>query len=83
MERFGLRILEGYGATECSPVVAVNNPVSNRSGTVGRLLPGMSMRLAPLDGLPDAGRLSVAGPNVMAGYLLADQPGALQPPPDG
>ncbi len=83
MERFGLRILEGYGATECSPVLAVNTPVSNRSGTVGRLLPGMTMRLAPVDGLPDAGRLSVAGPNVMAGYLLADQPGMLQPPPDG
>ena len=73
MERFGLRILEGYGATECSPVLAVNTPVSNRSGTVGRLLPGMTMRLAPVDGLAGAGRLSVAGPNVMAGYLLADQ----------
>ena len=83
MERFGLRIIEGYGATECAPVLAVNTPVSNRSGTVGRLLPGMSMRLAPVDGLPDAGRLSVSGPNVMAGYLLADQPGVLQPPPDG
>ncbi len=83
MERFGLRILEGYGATECSPVLALNTPVSNRSGTLGRLLPGMAARLAPVDGLPDAGRLSVSGPNVMAGYLLADRPGRLQPPPDG
>ena len=83
MERFGLRILEGYGATECSPVLAVNTPVSNRSGTVGRLLPGMAMRLVPADGLPGAGRLSVSGPNVMAGYLLASQPGVLQPPPGG
>ena len=83
MERFGLRILEGYGATECAPVLALNTPMSNRSGTVGRLLPGMAWRLAPVDGLPDAGRLSVSGPNVMAGYLLADRPGALQPPPDG
>ncbi len=83
MERFGLRILEGYGATECAPVLAVNTPVSNRYGTVGRLLPGMAMRLAPVDGMPGAGRLSVSGPNVMAGYLLAEQPGVLQPPPDG
>lgn len=66
MERFGLRILKGYGVTECAPVLAVNTPVSNRYGTVGRLLPGMTMRLAPVDGLPDAGRLSMAGPNVMA-----------------
>ncbi len=83
MERFGLRILEGYGATECAPVLALNTPVSNRSGTVGRLLPGMVLRLAAVDGLPDAGRLSVSGPNVMAGYLLADQPGRLQPPQGG
>ncbi|MGI4954150.1 MAG: AMP-binding protein, partial [Janthinobacterium lividum] len=83
MERFGLRIFEGYGATECAPVLALNTPVSNRSGTVGRLLPGMAMRLAPVDGMEGAGRLSVSGPNVMAGYLLASQPGVLQAPADG
>ena len=83
MERFGLRILEGFGATECSPVLAVNTPMSNRSGTVGRLLPGMAMRLEPVEGLDGAGRLFVSGPNVMAGYLRAEQPGLLQPPPGG
>ena len=57
--------------------------MSNRSGTVGRLLPGMAMRLAPVDGMEGAGRLSVSGPNVMAGYLLASQPGVLQAPADG
>jgi len=79
MEKFGLRILEGYGATECSPVLAVNTPASNRNGTVGRLLPLMGLHLEPVEGV-DGGRLIVSGPNVMQGYLFADQPGLLHPP---
>ncbi|PZQ13552.1 MAG: acyl-[ACP]--phospholipid O-acyltransferase [Ancylobacter novellus] len=82
-EKFGLRILEGYGITEASPVVAVNTPTFNRSGTVGRLLPGIEHRLEAVDGVSEGGRLHIRGPNVMAGYLKADQPGVLQPPPEG
>ncbi len=81
-ERFGpLPVLEGYGATEASPVIAVNKPDDNRRGTVGGLLPFVETRLDPVPGIPQGGRLFVRGPNIMAGYL--DEAGRLEPPPGG
>ncbi|MGV3755144.1 MAG: AMP-binding protein [Verrucomicrobiota bacterium] len=71
-EKFGVRILEGYGATECSPCVSVNTPLQPRNGTVGRLLPGIEYKLEPVEGVEDGGRLHVRGPNIMKGYLNAD-----------
>lgn len=80
LEKFGLRIYEGYGATECAPVIALSTPQCFRAGTVGRLLPGMEMSVEPRAGIAHGGVLHVRGPNVMLGYYLYGAPGVLQPP---
>jgi acyl-[acyl-carrier-protein]-phospholipid O-acyltransferase/long-chain-fatty-acid--[acyl-carrier-protein] ligase len=81
-ERFGgVPLLEGYGATEASPVIAVNRPGDNHIGTVGPCLPAQEFRLEPVEGIKPGGRLLVRGPNVMAGYL--NDAGGVDAPPGG
>ncbi|HTQ36851.1 MAG TPA: AMP-binding protein, partial [Steroidobacteraceae bacterium] len=80
MDKFGIRVLEGYGVTECAPVVAVNVAQACRIGSVGQLVPGMRHELEPVPGVEGGGILHVSGPNVMLGYLLHDRPGVIQPP---
>jgi acyl-[acyl-carrier-protein]-phospholipid O-acyltransferase/long-chain-fatty-acid--[acyl-carrier-protein] ligase len=82
-DQFGIRPLEGYGCTECSPVVTVNgkdyrapgfHQVAGRRGKIGHPLPGVCVKVVDIEtGLPVApgtqGMLLVKGPNVMRGYL--------------
>jgi len=76
--KFGIRILEGYGATECGPCLSVNVPMHPRSGTAGQFLPNIEYRFEPVEGLEPPirpghqGRLWVKGPNIMRGYLNPD-----------
>jgi acyl-[acyl-carrier-protein]-phospholipid O-acyltransferase/long-chain-fatty-acid--[acyl-carrier-protein] ligase len=80
IEKFGIRVLEGYGVTECAPVIAVNVPMACRIGSVGQMAPGMEYELEPVPGIEAAGILHVKGPNLMKGYFLHDAPGMLQFP---
>lgn len=80
MERFGVRVLEGYGVTEASPVIAVNTPMYQKRGSVGRLLPDIEYKLEAIPGIEKGGRLWIKGKNIMLGYL---KDGKIVQPEDG
>jgi acyl-[acyl-carrier-protein]-phospholipid O-acyltransferase / long-chain-fatty-acid--[acyl-carrier-protein] ligase len=80
LEKFGLRVYEGYGATESAPVIALSTPQCYRAGTVGRVLPGIEYRVEQVQGIEHGGVLHLKGPNVMLGYYRFSSPGVIQPP---
>ena len=82
-EKFGIRILEAYGVTECAPGISINTPMANLNGSVGQLVPGLEHKLEAVPGIDKGGLLHVKGENVMMGYYLFDAPGVLNPPPEG
>lgn len=82
-EKYGLRILEGYGVTEASPVIAANSFMNDRPGTVGRFMPQIEYKIKPVEGMePGSGILCIKGPNVMKGYVFPDNPGVISRPND-
>lgn len=83
MRKFGVELLEGYGATEASPVISVNLPELNKHGTVGKFLPAMEWRLEEVPGIAEGKKLLVSGPNVMKGYLDPSGSGVIEAPPGG
>jgi acyl-[acyl-carrier-protein]-phospholipid O-acyltransferase/long-chain-fatty-acid--[acyl-carrier-protein] ligase len=76
--KFGVRILEGYGATECSPMISLNTRMEPSVGSAGRLVPGLAYKLESVEGVDEGGRLFVRGPNVMQGYLNPEANAAFQ-----
>lgn len=78
MQKFGVRIFEGYGTTETSPVISVNTPMFYKKGTVGRFLPQIKYKLDKVSGVEEGGKLLIKADNVMLGYVMPDKPQMLQ-----
>jgi acyl-[acyl-carrier-protein]-phospholipid O-acyltransferase/long-chain-fatty-acid--[acyl-carrier-protein] ligase len=83
MDTFGVKIYEGYGATETSPVISMNCPLASITGSVGMLLPSMECHIEPVEGIAEGGRFILRGPNIMQGYLSSEKQGMILAPKAG
>lgn len=83
IRRFAIVILEGYGTTEASPLVSINNRMYHKIGTVGKLIPDMIAKIVPVEGIETGGELYLKGPNIMAGYATKLSPLQLTTLEDG
>lgn len=83
IKRFAIVVLEGYGTTEASPLVSINNRMYHKIGTVGKLIPDMQAKIVPVEGIDQGGELYLKGPNIMAGYATSLTPLKLQHLEDG
>jgi len=69
-QNFGITLLQGYGATETSPMIALNTLKFNKYGSVGKLLPLMESKLDKVEGIDEGYNLLLRGPNIMKGYMI-------------
>ncbi|WP_425360088.1 MULTISPECIES: acyl-[ACP]--phospholipid O-acyltransferase [unclassified Candidatus Tisiphia] len=79
LDKFGIRIFEGYGASETAPIIACNTPMHYRGGSVGRLMPKIEYYIKPINGIEEGGQLFIKGPNIMLGYMHSNNPGVIHP----
>jgi acyl-[acyl-carrier-protein]-phospholipid O-acyltransferase/long-chain-fatty-acid--[acyl-carrier-protein] ligase len=80
MNKFGLRIFEGYGATEAAPVISLATQENYSPGRVGRFLPGVEHRIQSVEGIDRGGVLHIRAPNLMLGYYRDTRPGVIEMP---
>ncbi len=80
LNKFGLRIYEGYGTTEAAPVISLATRDNYRIGYVGRFLPGVEYQLKKFDGIDRGGVLHIRAPNLMLGYYRVTRPGVIDLP---
>ena len=74
---FGITVLQGYGITECSPLIAVNRPGRVKFDSVGEAVPGCEVKIDPIEGSPEGeGEILVRGDNVMIGYYENEEASA-------
>jgi acyl-[acyl-carrier-protein]-phospholipid O-acyltransferase/long-chain-fatty-acid--[acyl-carrier-protein] ligase len=80
MDKFGLRIYEGYGATEAAPVISLATRDNYRVGCAGRFLPGVEYQIQRVEGIERGGVLHIRAPNLMLGYYRPTRPGVIDTP---
>jgi acyl-[acyl-carrier-protein]-phospholipid O-acyltransferase/long-chain-fatty-acid--[acyl-carrier-protein] ligase len=78
-EKFGLRVLDSYGATDTTPLLGLNTAMTSKPGTQGQLLPGLQARLVPVNGDTQGEILEVQGPSLMSGHYHSAQAGVMTP----
>lgn len=80
LNKFGVRIYEGYGATEAAPVISLATQDNYSIGYVGRLLPGVEYQIQRVEGIDRGGVLHIRAPNLMLGYYRDTRPGVIETP---
>ncbi len=79
LDKFGIRIFEGYSTSETSPIIACNTPMHYHAGSVGRLMPKIEYYIRPIHQIEGGGQLFIKGPNIMLGYMHTSNPGVINP----